>query len=245
MKHSIAWAFLATLSSALSCAGGTDTGNPATVRDFTSSGCKNEQADAGRQALSIASDVDGLQCVEWTRVGSGLQLRLLNFPEGCADKYSGTAALTRSGELELAVYTDTCAVAACGSCVFDFEYELTGVPHDQPLALRIGHAVCESEPTIFTEQLTLPIDERASGIVCRYMDAGALTWYASARGTCGMRNMPCGNCDDDLTSCESGLACTPLATNDARCLVSCEGDDDCKAGLASCRDGVCRANATW
>src|SRR6185369_11924450 len=119
-------AWLVLLWSVVSCSGGTETGNPAaTVTDFSSSSCKNHAPSAGQQALTVASDADGLQCVEWATTEAGLRLKLLNFPEGCADEYFGTANLNATGGLELAVFKDVCAVAACGSCLFDFEYELS------------------------------------------------------------------------------------------------------------------------
>jgi hypothetical protein len=245
MNKLLVWASLSVLSPVLGCTGGTETGNPASLTDFSSSTCKNKASSPAPQALTLASDADGLQCVEWTTSDSALQLRLLNFPEPCGEKYFGSATLTTAGTLELSVYKDICAVAACGSCVFDFEYELTGVPREAALPLRIGHATCESEPITFTDQLTLPLDDQPSGTTCRYMDAGALTWYAGSRGTCGQRNMPCGDCNQDLTTCEQDLVCTTLAMNDARCLTSCSSDDDCKPGLTSCQDGACRANASF
>jgi hypothetical protein len=246
MNKLLVFASLILLASALSCAGGTETGNPAaTVSDFSSSSCKNRAPSAGQQALTVASDADGLQCVEWATTEAGLRLKLLNFPEGCADEYFGAATVTATGALELSVYKDVCAVAACGSCVFDFEYELAGVPRDKPLPLRIGHAICPTEATIFSDELTLPIDERESGIVCRYLDSGALAWYAPSRGTCGQRNMPCGDCDQDGTTCAAELQCTAIADRDSRCLTSCSSDDDCLRGLTSCRDGVCQANTSW
>jgi hypothetical protein len=246
MNKPFVMAFLATLSAAVSCAGGTETGNPATLNDFASSACKNQQLSDGPQALSLASDTDGLQCVEWTRSGAALQLRLLNFPEPCGNAYLGTATLTAAGSLELAVHKDTCAVFKCGLCVFDFEYELSGVPADKPLPIRVGSAACDSAPTTFTEELTLPIDQQDSGIVCRYLAASPLDWYSRGRGSCGERNMPCGKCDEaDQTTCASDLQCSELGEGDARCLATCSSDDDCAAGITVCRDGVCQANVAW
>jgi hypothetical protein len=246
MKKPPVLAILATLGWALSCAGGTETGNPATLTDFSSSACKNQQLNEGQQALARESDADGLQCVEWSRTADTLQLHLLNFPEPCGDTYLGAASLTASGTLELSVYKDTCAVFKCGLCVFDFDFELTGIPREKSLPVRIGAAACQTEPTTFADELTLPVDEQESGIVCRYLGASALDWFARGRGSCGERNMPCGNCEGtDSTSCAADLQCTTLNTSDARCLPTCASDDDCVSDITSCQDGVCRASSNW
>ncbi len=65
--------------------------------------------------------------------------------------------------------------------------------------------------------------------------------YGRARGSCGQRNMPCGDCNGlDLTSCDADLQCTELSPGDARCLVPCESDADCVGGLTTCQEGVCQ-----
>jgi hypothetical protein len=145
------------------------------------------------------------------------------------------------------VYKSTCNVARCGLCLFDFHFELEGVSGDAPLPLRFGTAVCESQPTMFEPDVTLPIDTQDSGTVCRALESGALSWFARSRDACGSLNMPCGTtCDSaDRTTCGAGLTCTELAQSDSRCLADCESDDDCAAGLTSCVAGVCQAASSW
>lgn len=246
MKRVIAWAFLASL---VSCSGsGTETDNPlAPLRDFSSSGCKNEEQAPQPQALVRESDADGLTCVEWQRgAGGDLDLQLYNFSAACGDEYLGKAGFTSDGTLEVSVYRDTCQVAKCGSCLFDFHYQLQSVSADAPLSVRIGAAVCESQPTTFSDELTLPIDAQESGIACRALESAALAWYARGRGACGNVNMPCGaSCEGADRTCGEGLSCTELAPSDSRCLVDCESDEDCPSGLTRCLDGVCRASTSW
>jgi hypothetical protein len=247
MKHVIVLAFLASV---VSCAGsGTETDNPASpLKDFSSSGCKNKELNPGQQALERETDAEGLTCVEWARRTDGtLDLKLYNFSEPCGETYLGAAAFNAAGALEVSVYKDTCAIAKCGLCVFDFHYQLQDVPDDDPLVVRIGSAVCASQPTTFADELTLPIDAYESGVVCRSLDRSGLEWYARGRGSCGSANMPCGaTCDGaDQQTCASGLTCTELASNDSRCLTNCATDDDCPSGLTTCLDGVCRAAASW
>ena len=246
MKHVLLLAFL---GSWLGCSssGGTETDNPASpLSGFASSGCKSKTLAPGQQALVVASDAEGLQCVEWETNASGtLQLRLLNFPEPCGETYQGRATLGSDGMLELSVYKDVCAVAKCGICVFDFDFELS-VALDTALDLRIGTAACESAPVMFNDELSLPLDQQSSGVLCRPLERGALEWHARSRGSCGERNMPCGDCESaDMTTCAPDLLCTELSPTDARCLSACESSDDCPGGLTTCRDGVCQASTSF
>jgi hypothetical protein len=246
MKRVIALAFLASVGS---CTGsGTETDNPlAPLQDFSSSGCKNEERAPQPQALVKESDADGLTCVEWQRGAEGaLDLKLYNFSEACSDEYLGKADFARDGTLEISVYQDTCQVAKCLRCLFDFHYQLQSVSADAPLSLRIGAAVCESEPTTFSHELTLPVDTLESGIVCRALESGPLASYALGRDACGGANMPCGaSCDGADDTCGEGLTCRELAPSDARCLVDCESDEDCPSGLTRCLDGACQAPLSW
>jgi len=246
MKQLIIGGFL-VISMGVSCAGGTETDNPATLKDFSSSACKSRAADPGQQALVLASDAEGLQCVEWATSTAGtLTVRLLNFPEPCGDEYLGTASSKADGTLELAVHKSSCDALRCGACVFDFEYELTGVDTKHELSVHLGSAICASEPTTFSDEVTLPLDQQANGTLCRYLEKGAVEQYARARGTCGERNMPCGKCDGaDSKTCSSGLTCTDVFDSDSRCLAECETDADCAGDLTTCRDGRCWASASW
>ena len=248
MKHIIAFAFLATASS---CVGsGTETDNPASpLKDFSSSECKNKELAPGQQALIAESAVAGLTCVEWERGAEGaLALKVHNLGLPCGDTYLGKAGFSSDGALELSVYQDTCLVAKCGTCLFDFSYQLQGIDSERALELRVGSAVCDSEPTIYRDELALPIDEQDSGVVCRALERDYLSWYASGRGTCGSLNMPCGSPDcrsADQTSCDEGLTCSELGSGDSRCLPDCASDDDCLAGATTCIDGVCRPADGW
>jgi hypothetical protein len=243
MKRILGWVFL--MASGCAGTGGTETDNPASLEDFASSDCKTREAAPDSQALTLGSEVDGLSCVEWERPASGkLTVRLLNFSDGCAKEYLGRADKAPDGALELAVYTDSCSALKCGDCLYDFEFRLAGVAKDAPLALRLGRAQCESEATTFDQELTLPLDEQEAGIVCKQTQRNALEDFASNRGACGQRNMPCGDCGMDQTACDAGLQCTEVGKADARCLAICEVDADCVADL-SCQAGVCRAKLAW
>lgn len=245
MKYLAAWMVLGV---AVGCngTGGTETGNPASLEHFRASECKNMAPGSGPQALLLASSLEGLQCVEWSHDGAGaLSLRLSNFPEPCGETYLGAAKLGADGALELSVYKDRCEVLKCGSCVFDFDFEVSGVETNAPLALRTGAAVCESKPVTWDEALSLAVDERDSGVMCRYLRRNTLEQYANSRAACGARNMPCGNCSRaGPETCASGLTCSQIAEGDSRCLADCSSDDDC-GGATACRDGVCQSQTDW
>lgn len=241
---------LVALYALVSCSssGGTETGNPAILSSFDSSSCKSKAPTPGAQALLAQDDTEGLECIEWSREPDGLlRLRLSNVRQGCADGYQGKAELSTAGALDLTLYSSVCAVAACGWCLFDFEAKLRDIPTDEALPLRIGRAVCETEPTTWSEPVSLPLDQSSEGVICRFADRWALRQYAAQRGRCGERNMPCGACDAEAGpgACAENLVCSEVASNDWRCLTSCESDADCIANVTSCDAGVCRASADF
>jgi hypothetical protein len=247
MKHLLAWVALGSIAAcAGTSTGGTETGNPASLEHFSASECKNREPAAGPEALVLASAIEGLQCVEWSHDEAGaLSLRLSNFPEPCGDEYLGAAKLGDDGALELSVYKDRCEVLKCGSCVFDFEFRLSGVDTASPLALRTGSAVCEGKSVNWDEALSLAVDEAETGHVCRYLRRNTLEQYASSRSMCGERNMPCGDCSSaGSRACGEGLSCSDVAEGDARCLANCSSDDDC-GGATACLDGVCQSSVDW
>ncbi len=245
MKHLVVGAVAIMLASVVSCAGGTETGNPATLKGFTASSCKSRPPEPGQQALVRASDAEGLQCIEWSHdAGGSLTLRLLNFPEPCGDQYLGAASVTKAGELELSVYKDGCEVFRCGTCVFDFDFQLSSIDTSGPLGLRTGSAICKSEPVTWDDAVTLAVDQAESGVMCRYLERNAVEQYGRGRGSCGQRNMPCGDCAGlDTQTCGAGLTCTQIGDADSRCLAACTSDDDCAGGLTTCQDGLCQSQA--
>jgi hypothetical protein len=247
MKRLLVWLVLGSVAAcAGTSTGGTETGNPATLEDFSASECKDRAPEPGPQALVLASAVEGLQCVQWSRDDAGaLSLRLSNFPEACGDVYLGAASVAADGALELSVYKDRCDVLKCDSCVFDFDFELSGIELEAPLALRTGSAVCAGQPVSWEEALTLAVDAQDSGVMCRYLRRNTLEHYANRRTTCGERNMPCGDCSGaGSATCAPGLTCTRIAEGDSRCLATCIADDEC-GGAMACRDGVCQSQADW
>ena len=247
MKQSIAWVACGVI---VSCAGtdggGTETANPASLEHFASSECKSRAPEPGQQALALSSQLEGLQCIEWARGDAGvLNLRLSNFVEACGETYLGAAALAEEGVLELSVYKDTCEVLRCGSCLYDFDFRVSGLAFDAPLRIRTGASVCESQPVGWDDSLGLPVDEQPNGLICRYVRRNALEQYATTRATCGERNMPCGNCSSTgPETCGDGLTCAPVAEGDSRCLANCGSDSDCGPSM-TCAGGLCQSKLDW
>jgi hypothetical protein len=233
----------------LACAG-TETDNPAnpTLEKFESSQCKKQpDGQGGQQPLILASSANGLQCFEWEQTGSdSVTLRLLNFDQGCVLSWKGAATYT-DGKVDLALTNERCSVARCGSCLYDFTFDLKGVALNAALPVRVGFAACADEAVNWKHTALLPVADAPSGVLCRYAERGALIWQAQAKDTCQSANMPCGeHCETSTTTCNAGLSCVAVdGANDQRCLPNCSSDNDCTAGLTTCRDGLCRIANSW
>jgi hypothetical protein len=250
-RISIAALIVSTASFASSCSG-SETGNPATpdatLSHFEASGCKTRETDAGtalgssQSALVAASDYDGLECVEWETTAAGLTVRLLNFQGGCGVTWGGRASRRADGSIDLVLDNTTCFVARCGSCLYDAQFDLSGVSSASPLALHVGFASCaDGGGTTPAYDKLLPLDSAASGIACRY--AGLSSVLSPSK--CAQKNLQCGGGLCPMP-CAGNLMCTPVGEGDSRCLLPCTGDGDClPAGTATCQDGVCKVNASF
>lgn len=247
-------AWLAGLATAaVSCGGGTQTGNP--VLSFESSGCKvaghstaltavsSEGGVAGvRSALLVDSErYDGLQCFGYELSESGvLTLDVLNMAGGCAIEWDGRVEL-EAGTARLFVENPRCDVqAACGSCVYDFSFELDGVDAGAPLALELWEKG-DCEAAELDAQVTLPLDTESRGMRCRPVDPGVLAWI----GQCGGElHHACGAICEPEGACDEGLTCGEFVDGDERCLGACQSDADCPLdGLLRCDEGLCRLDS--
>jgi hypothetical protein len=242
---------LAVVGAFTSC-NGTETDNPVEsgsgpLVDFASSPCKRETAMSGQQPLSVASEAEGLQCVSWELTESGtLLLRLLNFDAGCGAEWSGRAELADDGAIELAVDNPSCRVASCGTCLYDFDFELADVDTTADLPLRAALKMCPSDDTTYGADVTLPLADSPSGSLCRPIARGPLGWYAITTSRCGAYNMPCGADCMGPSGCDDGLTCVAIdGADDYRCLEVCSADADCSSPLTSCQSETCRPAQTF
>lgn len=129
MRYSTCFTITALL---LASCEGTETDNP--LVDFERSGCKNH----GDTALTFASDRaaseplgtdtahDGLYCLEYDydEEQKLLDVQVFNYPSACGSGFTGASATSREGWLTLSVQRSSCMVARCGSCLFDFSFQV-------------------------------------------------------------------------------------------------------------------------
>jgi len=251
------------LLAALQCTG-TETENPiAPLISFHGSECKKELPVAAKSvpppdggtladnhSVSFDSSYDGLQCIAWQKLDSGtFRFELGNFPNSCGiEDWQGRVSVASDGRVVLHAVNSGCRAAACGSCLYDWAFDVRGVSEvaDAQLLVSVVNddgSICPSN--IPPYDVTLPTTDTAQGILCRPADRGALFWQAGARGTTGELNMPC---DAGVpTSCVAGLSCGPLAAgDDLRCLAPCSDDSDCPLpGVLSCQEKTCRLAHSW
>jgi len=249
IKTLLAFAVVTTL--VMGACGSDDSGSSSSSDSFvsfSSSACKKENAGA----LTAQEAYAGLQCIRWKPSGADtLKVDLLNFDGGCGAQWKGSSKNVDGG-VELDISNPGCLLAACGSCIYDWSFEVRATA-GADLALSIVVDQCPGDQTPVTYAATLPLGATPEGELCRYADYGALGWQAQSLGTCGQAYMPCrqqnGMCDlgASSTPCEAGLTCGDGASaTDQICLAPCSGDGDCEpAGTMTCQTGFCRPANTW
>lgn len=217
-----------------------------TLVGFTGSKCKKE---SGGSALTAAEAHAGLECVRWKPSGEGLQIDLSNFEGACGASWQGVAKQSEKG-LELRATNPSCLLAACGSCMYDWSFQVK-VDTTSDLALDLVTDPCPGQQTPETESLTLPLSKSAEGELCHYASYGGLSWQAGALGQCGQAFMPCqkagGMCDGTGAPCQAGLECAPGASaTEEVCHPTCTTDTDCAlSGILSCKAGLCEAPTSF
>lgn len=260
---------------AVACAG-TETQNPANpLVSFNDSGCKKENgsksvaawkrlgdeyATAAQAVVSTdySAETSGLKCFAWeVSDGGQVKIDLINFESSCGPKFVGDAKLDSSGVLQLSVTNPGCMVADCGSCIYDWSYEVAAIDTSKPLAVRMGIDVCPGREDIEYSTTSLPVNTQPSGILCKYASYGALGWQAAVLSECGQVGMPClktpmctdrgGTGGTTDPTCEGELVCTDNGNTEQRiCAKTCTGDPDCGSkGVLSCMDGLCRPRNAW
>ena len=247
---------------------GTETDNPAApLASFHASDCKKEPSPSGAgvvasgspdagmvtartsQPLSFDASYDGLQCIAWKRLGAGsYRFDLGNFHEGCGIEWKGNASVRQDGTVALDAVDVGCTKASCGWCIYDWSYEVHGVPEDANARLHVrvtdtDGSSCQGSTDPY--DVTLPTKDAAEGSLCRPAFRYAVAWQVMERGTSGALHTPCG--PDEPTPCAAGLTCGPLGSpDDLRCLASCANDSDCPLpGVLGCQEGTCRLVRTW
>jgi hypothetical protein len=242
----------------IGCAG-TETDDPSI--DFRSSACKSKELTGAALSVDEATTADprgqlgggeaydGLNCFAWTAARDGrLRVDIYNFTGSCGEGLDGRAVLDDS-TLALFASPKGCAVASCGSCQYDLSFELGGVRVDQPLPVTLQFEYCGNTPREARGAVTLPLDRRASGVICR---TGAC--HHGIGHFCGKLHCPpcadkdggfhnsCGSADDP--GCPADLVCDERTSTKA-CLAKCTSDSDCLVEVERCDGGACRLRETF
>jgi len=217
---------------------------------FAGSACKGGSANGG--ALTAEEAYAGLQCVRWKTLDGGkLKVDLLNFEGGCGAQWKGQAT-ELDGGLELRLVNPGCMLAACGSCIYDWSFEVRA-KGGADLPISIVTDPCPGEQTPDTDSATIPLGATPEGELCRYADHGALGWQAMSLSSCGKAYMPCrvkgGMCDPSggEPECDTGLTCADGASATEKvCHAPCKVDGDCQpSGTMKCDAGLCRPAKPW
>lgn len=248
IRQAIVLCALALCAGSPSCTAGTDTGNPLTSADV--SACKSEALEGSGAAVNALAQAapenrfDGLFCLRAERGEDDLALDAYNFAGGCHIEWKAEAR-QRDGGLYIALTNPSCAVAACGSCLYDasFSASLDALAAGEE---RIGlvDEPCEGDAT---ELGAFRVPEAAGEVELHCEYARYLEWHAQRTGSFGQENMPChGTALDSEAgepsepSCEPGLTCVPLSESDQRCLKQCDTKDDCAVpSVMQCNAGLC------
>jgi hypothetical protein len=248
---------------------GTETQNPnspgSTLVSFGNSGCKKETLagvsrgaqtpswDAG--VLDYGEQVEGLKCFAWQASAAGsFKISLINFEEPCGARWQGSAQLDASGALALGLVNPECSITKCGTCIYDWSFEVRGVAATVNLPVSVSVDVCPGKQAVTNTQVELPLASQPEGILCRYANFSALQWQANALGSCGTVGMPClgtsmcSNSDGSTAqTCNDGLTCTDNGNpSEMICAKPCTLDADCGlTPVQSCQAGLCRPKAAW
>jgi hypothetical protein len=230
---------------------GTETDNP--VIDFEATRCKGRSTGlslpavartASAQALD-PSAYEGLYCYGWEVLDGGvLALDVINRSAGCYVQWQPGPSRVDGSRIDLGVANGSCAIAGCGSCEYDFSFEVEGTDHGRPAELQLHAYDCEGNEDAQGPVVVLPIDERPEGLLCRPQRNVGFDFG------CGKAHLPpCteegseGSCED---ACPEGLVCVEDAVDDDDlCFTSCSDDSDCPLEVESCQDGACRLRETF
>ena len=253
----VLWAFGAA------CASDNDA-DPGMDFSFAASDCKKEgyaamvkppTAGAAYQTtLPTVEDLGiGLQCVRWHQTGSGrIAIDLYNFDGACGASYDGRPSVGDDGTLELTLVNAGCMVAGCGSCIYDWSFEIDGLDMTRDLPIEIALDTCPGQGEPERETTMVPLASQPEGIQCRYASAGALSWV----GRCGALHMPCdavGMCSGPGGSagssgaplCEGDLVCATAPGTSEICQQPCTTTADCDVPLLTCEGGLCQLTEGW
>lgn len=223
---------------------------------FNDSGCKGGDSrpltaglvsQGGALLTKDSADLDGLTCFSWDATGATLKIDCINFRDGCGVTWSGDATVEDGNAVTLFA-KDDCMRAACGSCIYDWSYEVKYVNPGRDVRLTlVKGGSCNPDGTV-PFSATLPLSSMSSGVLCRYSGNGL--WPDALSGSLHRPCRDSGDSSSDSTPCDEGLVCA--STSDMNgdpvdlCLAACAADTDCPLdGLLKCEEGLCNLKETW
>lgn len=242
---------LLALTASMCTSAGTETDNP--VIDFEATRCKGRSTSLSLPAVArtaSAQSVDpsayeGLYCYGWEVLDGGvLALDVINHSAGCYVQWQPGPSRVDGTSIDLGVANGSCAIAACGSCAYDFSFEVEGIDESQAAELQLHAYDCEGDEYAQGPVVMLPIDARPEGLLCRPQRNVGFDFG------CGKAHLPpcsetsgIGSCED---ACPEGLVCVGDAMDDDDlCFTACTEDADCALEVESCQDGACRLRETF
>jgi hypothetical protein len=146
-------------------------------------------------------------------------------------------------QLDLSIGAHQCIVAACGSCAYDFHFDVAPIDTSGTLEVALEEASCSDEdPKVLG--VSLPLDTQSEGVRCRFLGAVGFDQKCGiARAPrCTADYSPSNTaCDDENARlCGEGLVCVDgLDSSRGICVTACESDQDCPLDIESCQSGAC------
>jgi hypothetical protein len=191
---------------------------------FGDSGCKDPLADGVVSYLYAppdAADYAGLQCISYgTGAGGGFAVDLFNFSSACGPEWEGVAEV-HGASVTVGVTNPGCVMADCGSCIYDWAFEVDGVGGGADVDLTISVEACPGDQAPVTETVSLPSETLVQGLLCRYADWSTLDWL----GYGGTLHTPCGAAG---FTCAGDLVCAPVGEDGSEiCVAPCDTVADC------------------
>jgi len=224
------------LAALCSCEGG-----KGPLVSFSDSGCKGHQEDGALSFLYApldAADYPGLQCISYGLTEAGLGVDLFNFEGACGAEWEGVAAVDGAA-ITVGVTNPGCMIGGCGSCIYDWAFEVEGVSGGADLALTFSVETCPGEEAPTEGTVALPAATLGQGLMCRYASWGTLEWL----GLVGTLNTPCGESSmlEEPITCEGDLECASVG-EDGRdiCVAACADVSECPLpDIMLCEANLC------
>lgn len=211
------------------------------VDDFSGRRPISAQVNQKSQRLLPLEDIPvWLECLEWSFFEGTLDYQVANFHGGCEIDWTGGANVISEGHVSVELENESCAVAACGSCLYDLRSSgnLELASDTASLVFDLVRLDCDGDVTS-ESTWTLPLSTQPLGLLCQKADLWGAEKVASNVSNRAPMDLysPCGtDAPEPSMACADGLTC--IAGN---CVPPCTENTDCPlSGALECRDGYCQ-----